>query len=59
MQYLMFYEDGEVELKEDIDEKKLRRCCWPTVVRATEIGCGLIRFEKFGHRGEWVILEVT
>jgi hypothetical protein len=57
MQYLLFFEDGDVKLVDDVSDADLSPCSWPTVVKLTDIGSGLIQAEKLGIKGEWVNLD--
>lgn len=57
MNYLLFFEDGEVRAVTDLSEQDASPCSWPTVVRLSDIGSGLIMCEKLNFDGEWIILE--
>jgi hypothetical protein len=57
MQYLLIDSYGELKLVDNVKDEDLEPCSWPTVVRITEIGCGLIRAEELKHDGSWGVIN--
>ncbi len=53
MQYLIFNEDGEVTMEDDVNEDDYSMLSWPKIVRLTEIGCGLIKAEELDLDHNW------